>query len=141
MLDVFSGHALAFCDQHQMHEKLCLEVADESEIINVPRVTFRLFKSLNLNANYKARIEKDYSRYLELRKSTLHELKPNLNESMILKIKEMNEIFPSKRLDWLQMINNHLMSDSQASPNDKILIQDPKSFERLYNLFTQLEEK
>lgn len=93
-----------------------------------------------MNTNYKNGIAKDFISYLKLKTDIQNNFKGNSNESMILTIKEMYEKYSSKYLDWLQIINNQLLNDSQRTLEDPIMIRNPQLFYAVYKLFAEQEE-
>lgn len=140
IIDVFFDRTVIYCD-HEMVEMLCLEKVRGQEIYKYPELVSEMFENLQLNKNYKNRIEEGLELYLGKRKLTEDSFESDCNDTMILQIKELNEKFPSKHVNWLQMINNQLLNDSLVTTEDKILIRDPQSFEKFYILFAELEER
>lgn len=128
--------------QHQSSEFLCLQPNDYytfSEIFDLTEIR-EILKNLKIAESHKDRIAKDLVSYLITKQATQDKFKQKHTEFVILKIKEMYEKYPSKYLDWLPMINNQLLSDSQRSLDDKILIYNPQLLEGLYKLFTETDE-
>lgn len=139
IIDRFFGREIAF-RQNGDFEILCLEIVRDQDIYELTELVSEIFKNLKLNENSKTRIEKDFKLYLVSRKLIQDSFESDTNETVIVEIMEMYKKYPSKHLDWLHMINNQLSSDSQVALQDKILINDPKSFGRLFKLFAELDE-
>lgn len=137
--EIFFNREIVYCKNGTI-EMLCLRDLVNSDTEEDTEIISDVFKNLNLNGNYKTRIEKDVKLYMMSKKLILDSFKSDSNETVILTIAEMYEKYPSKHLDWLQMINNQLLSDSQVTLDDQILIQVPQSFDKLFKLFADLEE-
>lgn len=138
---LFFDHLMTYC-KNESRDMLCLKQNDYwtfSEIYELTEILETL-RSLKVDASYKARIAKDFESYLIMKKTIQDKFRPNSNESLVLTIKEMYGKYPSKHLDWLQMINNQLLSDSQTTLEDEIMIFNPQLLEGLYKLLTELEE-
>lgn len=140
MILLLFDRAIVFCENGSV-EVLCLKQVGESDISSFFGLLSETVKSLKLNDSYKTRIEKDCRLYLEKWKSTQDTFETSGSETVILPIKEMYEKFPTKHFDWLQMINNQLLSDSQVTLADKILIDHPQSFRSLLKVFAEIDEK
>lgn len=65
---------------------------------------------------------KDFVTYVAMKKDLQELIRDSTGKPFILKIKKLNELYPSEHLDWLQLINSQLLNDSQKTLNDKILI-------------------
>lgn len=139
---LFFDHDMAYC-KNESQEMLCLKQMDYftfSEVFELSEIT-GILKSLKIDPEYKLSIAKDFVSYIKMKKAVQDEFKPNANDSEIFTIKQMYEKWPSKHLNWLPMINNQLLSDSQRTLNDTILIHNPLLLEGLYKVFVDLEEK
>lgn len=140
-IQIFFDHDLKYCTEDS-RQKLCLEL----EFFTVSHATDNgvsdiLEKLESLKIDHKDQMAKDLLTYLEMKKISQDQFKSfDSNEKMILTIKELNERYPSKYLNWLQMINEHLMADSQQTPDSEILIRNPKLFKALHRLFAKQEE-
>lgn len=110
-----------------------------SEIFELTEIR-EILRNLKIDESLKDRIAKNFVSYLMMKKVTQNKFKPNDAEFVLLKIMEMYEKYPSKNLDWLQIINHQLLNDSQKSLDDKILIYNPQLLEGLYKIFAELDE-
>lgn len=134
---LFFDREIAFCKNGTI-EVLCLDKVGKSDFIEYSESLTDVVRQLKLSKSYKTRIEEDFKLYLKKRKS--QQLSTQFDETVIMEIEEINEKFPSKHFDWLNMINNQLLSNSQVTLYDKILIRDPQSLERLFKLFAELDD-
>lgn len=139
---VFFDHFFSSC-KHESRNMLCLEQTDYLSIITEHQELSEILetlKSLKVDAEYKNRIAGDFVFHQEAKKAIQAEFNAKSNESVILTIKDLNEKYPSKHLDWLTMFNNLLLRDSQMTLDDIILIRNPQLLEKLHKLFESLEE-
>lgn len=140
-IGLFFDHSLTYCN-YDSRQVLCLKEKVHwtvSKIRNWSEISEDL-KNLKVDANYKVKIAEDYVSYLKKKKLSQDRFDPNSNEWLLLKIKDMYKKYPSKHLDWLQMINNLLLSDAQQTLDDEIVIENPQLLKVLHELFTELEE-
>lgn len=118
---LFFDSDMEYCMKN-LQEMLCLKQNSFftfSKVFELSEIT-RILKSLKIDPEYKVRTAKDFVSYIKMKKIVQDEFKPNSNDTEIFTIKEMYEKFPSKHLDWLPMINNQLLKDSQRTLNDTI---------------------
>lgn len=59
----------------------------------------------------------------------------------ILQIKELSMEFPGTPINWLEMINSQLFSDSQITEDDEILIQDISQLKRFADFLKQSDKR
>lgn len=129
------------CDLGYCKKKLCLEHRKHYTFSEIYELSLlEMFRNLKADKNYKVQLTKDFVSYLKKKMIIQGKFKPNFNETIILTIKEMNEKYASKYLDWRHMINSQLLNNSHKTLDDKILINNPQLMEGLYKLFTEMEE-
>lgn len=148
-IELFFDHFLAHCTIDSI-EMFCLYQDDDLIEIDGLTETLEILKNLKIDANYKISIAKDFISFLDMKASFLARLKKfgvfSLAENssfpaVIMPIGELSKIFPSKHLDWLEMINNQLPIDSQKTLDDQILIHNPRLFTGMYSFFVHAEER
>lgn len=138
---LFFNHFMTYC-KNDLGDSLCLKQDDYWTFKNNYKKAeiLEALRSLHVDVNYKSRIATDFESYLMMKKSIQEKFRPNANESLILTIRKMYEKYASKHLDWLQMINNQLLNDSQRTLEDEIVIFNPQLLEGLHKLFVELED-
>lgn len=139
---LFFDHQMTFC-KNDSQEMLCMALnyywtySDDWELNGIVEA----LSSLLVIKETKFRVVQDFVEYLQTKKTVQDGLKANIQESEVLKIKELYKKYPSKYLDWLQIINNQLLAESQRTLEDEIMIFNPKLTEGLYQLFVKLDDK
>lgn len=93
-----------------------------------------------MDVAYKVKIATDFKHFLKMKKRVQDKFIKNIVEPEISTIREIVEKYTSKRIDWLQMINNQVLNDSKKTLDEKILIENTQLLEKLFELFNELEE-
>lgn len=140
-VSLFLGRNVTFCN-NQSREMLCLQQDNFytfRKLFEFNVITEKM-KNLKIDSTYKDRIAKDFISYLKLKSTVQDHFKNKSSEPVILKIKEMYEKYPSKYLDWLQIINNQLLSESQRTLDDEVMIRNPELLTAVYDLFAEQKE-
>lgn len=135
---IFFVRYFTYCDNEAV--KLCFAESPVRVGETTESEVLELMNNVKLNNDYKIRIGKDFVLYMQMRKLVLDSSDSNFNETVILEVKELNQKYPSKHFDWLNLIKRGLPTDFQAKPEDKIQIYNPQSFGRLNKMFEELEE-
>lgn len=140
-IEFFYDHVLKRCKNNSA-EFLCFDQTNVWTFTENEEITevLRILKDLKIDTNYKNRAAANYVSYLKMKRKIQDKFKAYTDQTVILSIKEMYVKYPSKYLDWLQMINNHLLRDSHQTLDDEILIYNPKLWEELHKIFVELEE-
>lgn len=97
--------------------------------------------SLLVDKKTKFEVVKSFDDYLQTKKKVQDVLKFNILDTEVVKIRELYERYPSKYLDWLQIINNQLLTESHRTLDDDIMIFNPKLAEGLHELFVKLDDE
>lgn len=147
LIKLFFDHDITICKREE-RQMLCFDHAGYSWVypsvkIIKSTVVLELFQRFQVDINNKMQIAIDYESFLRMKKAAVDfkgQQQSDSNGPMIVTIRELYEKYQSEHLDWLQMINKQLLSDSKNTLDDEILIWNPQLFERLYRIFVGLDE-
>jgi hypothetical protein len=64
---------------------------------------------------------------------------PEVNEKVI-QVKELENLLPELKIDWLKAINDQLMKDSKVSGNDFVLMKNFKVMQKLTELLVTTDK-
>lgn len=141
-IEIFFDHVIKYCKSGSV-EVLCFDQSDHWTFAENFELTEILeeIKDLKIDASYKNRAAENYVYFLKMKKPIQDKFKAHTNTTVNIKIEELYARYPSKHLDWLLMINNQLLQDSQQTLDDEILIHNPQLWDKLHELFMQFDDK
>ena len=137
-MKLFFDHELERCVKNST-EYLCFQMStgwkftteDEKDATN-------LLKHLKLPEDQINEIVDDFLHFLRKKKLIQEEFE-EMNEPEVIKIADLSEKFPQIKLDWLELINNQMLSNLKVSGNDEILFENPRMMVEHLNEFANLK--
>lgn len=139
---LFFDYEMTFC-RNGSKEFLCMgsnnywSYSDDWEL----NATVDALSSLLVDKSTKFAVVQGFVDFLQKKMKVQNRLRYNITDIEVLKIKELYERYPSKYLDWLQIVNNQLLVESKRTLEDEIMIFNTKRTEGLHKLFVKLDDE
>lgn len=145
---IFLDQFLSRCDDPRDNsnassstEILCIKTDDTWRYLKREEQDSRdILKLFKLDDDVKERAFNDYNNFLMNKKPVQVEL-TGKKESEVLKIKDLKTKFPELNLNWLKIINNQLLRQSQVTEDDDILMGKPDLLRALLTLLVDMDKK
>lgn len=140
---IFLDQFLSRCNDPRDNstEILCIKADDTWRYIKREEQDSRdILKLFKLDDDVKARAFNDYNNFLMKKKPVQVELSGK-KETEVLKIKDLKTKFPELNLNWLKIINNQMLRQSQVTEEDDILMGKPDLLRALLTLLVDMDKK
>lgn len=140
---IFLDQFLSRCDDPRDNstEILCFKADDKWRFIKREEQDSKdILKLFKLDDDVKEDAFNDYNNFLMKKQPVQVEL-TGKREMEVLKIKDLKKKFPELNLNWLKIINNQLLRQSQVTEDEEILLGKPDLMRALFALLVDMDKK